>query len=110
MTPRRLERIEINLLKHLVRHTPWGFPVVVPEKFRSALVPLWREGFINIWYRQDCDQPCCRPRQFVSLTVDGHRRIDSIIANTPEFESRRLAGFQGRRNVNDQSPKPQQEE
>lgn len=101
MTLQRLQRVEINLLKHLVMHSPLGNPILVPEKFCAAFVPLWRLGLIHIWYRQDRETLPRNRNQFISLTMDGHRRINSVVANTPEFESRRLAGFQGRRKSHD---------
>lgn len=75
----------MNLLKHLVLHSPFGAPVVVPKKFRSAFATLWRSGLINIWYRQDSGAAPLRSSQFVSLTVDGHRRINAVVSITPEF-------------------------
>lgn len=107
---RRLSRTEINLLKHLTRFAPIGFPITVPEKFRAAFVPLWRLGFIEIWYRQDRDSVGGRRVQFVSITVDGRWRIDAIIANQPSFESRRLAGLLGRSSTHDQPSEPKQEQ
>ena len=111
ITSRRLTRTEINLLKRLSRHAPIGFPVTVPQKFRAAFVPLWRMGFIEIWYRQDRDSVGGRRVQFVSITVDGRWRIDAIIANQPSFEnSRRLAGSQGRSSAHEQPSEPEQEQ
>lgn len=107
-TNRRLSRVEINLLKHLARFAPIGFPITVPKKFIPAFAPLWRMGFIEIWYRQDRDSVGGRRAQFVSITVDGRWRIDAIVANQPSFESRRLAGSQGRSSTHEQPSEPQQ--
>lgn len=102
----RLSRSEINLLKHLIRFSPLGTPVTVPDKHRAALVPLWRKALIEIWYRQDRDNTGVRRTQFVSITVDGARRIDAILHSS----SRRLAGSQGQSSVNDQPSQSEQEE
>lgn len=109
-TSRKLSRVEINLLKHLTRYSTIGCPIIVPIKFKDALAPLWRRGFIDIWYRQDRDACASRRSQFVSVTFDGQRRIASILANQPEFPSRRLAGFQGRNTTHDQPSEPEQEQ
>ena len=82
----------------------------MPRKFQPALATLWRLGFIEIWYRQDRDSVGGRRTQFVSLTVDGRWRIDAIIANQPEFKSRRLAGSQGRSSTHEQPSEPEQEQ
>jgi hypothetical protein len=102
----RLQRVEINLLKHLARFSPFGTPVTVPEKFRPAFVPLWRLGLIEIWYRQDRDSVGGRRTQFISITVDGSRRIDAILNSS----SRRLARFQGQEESSDQPSEPKQEQ
>ena len=101
----RLSRPEINLLKHLSRFSPLGTPVTIPEKFRPAFVRLWRIGLIEIWYRQDRDNTGGRRTQFISITIDGARRIDAIVNSS----SRRLARSQGQEEASDQSPEPQQE-
>lgn len=77
---RQLARGEINLLKHLSRFSPTGIPIAVPSKFQSAFVPLWRRALIDIWYRQNRDAPGTRNAQFVSITVDGAKRIDTILS------------------------------
>lgn len=97
----RLSRSEINLLKHLVRFSPLGTPVTIPDKHRGALVPLWRKALIEIWYRQERDNIGGRRTQFVSITIDGISRIDAILNSS----SRRLAGFQGQGDNDDQSSK-----
>lgn len=79
MSRQRLSRSEINLLKHLARFSPLGTPVIVPDKHRLAFAPLWRIGLIEIWYRQDRDSVGGRRTQFVSLTIDGARRVDAIL-------------------------------
>lgn len=101
----RLDRAEINLLKHLVRVSSCGSPVSVPAQFRPAFVPLWRRGLIEIWYRQDRDSAGGRRSQFVSLTLDGSRRADAIL-NGNRF--RRLAESQGQEQSSDQPSQPQQ--
>lgn len=103
-SPDRLSRSEINLLKHLVRFSPLGMPVTVPNKHRSALVRLWRIGLIEIWYRQDRDNVGGRRTQFVSITIDGIRRIDVVLYS----KSRRLAGLQGQDGDDDQSSQSEQ--
>lgn len=109
MTPsrRRLKRIEINLLKHLLRFASAGFPVTVPEKFRPAFVPLWRLELIEIWYRQMRDSDAGRRSQFISLTVNGQRRIQTLLASQALS---RASGTQGQSNAHDATPEPQQEE
>jgi hypothetical protein len=102
----RLSRPEINLLKHLARFSPLGMPVTVPEKFRIVFVRLWRIGLIEIWYRQDRDSTGGRRTQFISITVDGARRIDAILHSN----SRRLAHSQGQETSDDQPSEPEQEE
>lgn len=104
---RRLSRHEINLLKHLLRFSPIGIPIAVPRKFRDALVPLWRNGLIEIWYRLDRDSADGRQKQFVSLTIDGWRRIDAIIH---AGNIRRASGVQGQRIDHDQSSTSEQED
>jgi hypothetical protein len=105
VSSRKLTRVEIDLLKHLGHFG--RFPVTVSRRFRGALVPLWRLGLIDIWYRQDRDAAGARSVQFVSITGDGQYRLQAIIANQPEFPSRRLAGSQGQESAHDQSSKPQ---
>ena len=100
----RLQRVEINLLKHLLRFSPFGSPVTVPEKFRPAFVRLWRLGLIEIWYRQDRDSVGGRRTQMISITIDGSRRIDGILHSS----SRRLARSQGQEEASDQPSEPQQ--
>lgn len=104
---RRLSRAEINLLKHMLRFSPIGIPITVPRKFQTAIVPLWRAALIEIWYRQDRDAVGGRRSQFISLTVDGWRRIDAILA---AGISRRLAGSQGQETSDDQPSEPQQKQ
>lgn len=77
---RRLQRTEIGLLKHLDRFASIGFPISVPQEYRSAIPPLWRLSLIEIWYRQDRDSVGGRRTQFVSITVDGHSRLHSLLA------------------------------
>lgn len=102
----RLQRVEINLLKHLSRVSPFGSPVIVPAKFRVAVLRLWRIGLIEIWYRQDRDHPSGRPSQFITMTVEDSRRLDAILSGG---EYRRLAEIQGQReNGSDQPSKPEQ--
>lgn len=76
---RRLTRPEINLLKHLARAAPIGFPVTVPRKLTKGILSAWRAGLIELWYRQDRDNVGGRRTQFVSITVEGSRRIDAIV-------------------------------
>jgi hypothetical protein len=103
----RLSRPEINLLKHLATFSPIGIPITVPRKFVSALVPLWRLALIEIWYRQDRDNVGGRRTQFVSITIDGARRIDAILHSRNSW---RLAGSLGQGGINDQSSEPEQGE
>lgn len=77
---RRLARLEINLLAHLAQFSPTGVPITVPAKFQPAFVPLWRGALIDIWYRQDRDAVAGRHMQFVSITRDGSKRIDTILS------------------------------
>lgn len=107
LSTRKLSRIEINLLKHLHRHSPLGTPITVPQKFRTAVAPLWRMALIEVWYRQS-REPSGARNQFLSITIDGQWRLNAIVANQPSFESRRLAGFQGRNSKHEQPSEPQQ--
>lgn len=105
---RRLTRTEIGLLKHLDRFASIGFPISVPQKFRSAFLPLWRLSLIEIWYRQDRDSVGGRRTQFISITVDGHKRIHALLSSTPRRS--RASGSQGQSNAHDAASEPQQEE
>lgn len=84
----RLARFEIDLLKHLARYSPTGIPIVVPPRFQPAFAALWRIGLIEIWYRQSRDAAGSRRTQFVSITADGTRRIETILAHEPREQPR----------------------
>lgn len=105
MTRRRLSRSEIALLKHLAHRSPTGIPIVVPRTLQSALVRLWRELLIHVWHRQDPDG---RRAQFVSITIDGMRRIEAILS---AGQHSRASGFyQGRSTRHDQSSEQKQKQ
>jgi hypothetical protein len=82
----RLSRGEINLLKHLARFSPTGVPITVPSRFQGAFAPLWRRALIDIWYRQNREAASGSPTQFVSITIDGSRRIDTILSRSTPTE------------------------
>ncbi len=103
---RRLHRTEIGLLKHLDHFASIGFPISVPQKYRSAFLPLWRLSLIEIWYRQDRDSVGGRRTQFISITVDGHKRINTLLSSTPRRS--RASGFQGQSDAHDTTSEPQQ--
>lgn len=79
-------------------------PHSVSGRYRAALAALPDRRLD----RQERDAGCARRSQFVSITLDGARRLDAIIANQPAFESRRLAGSQGRKEEHDQSSQQEQ--
>lgn len=63
---RRLTPRELGIVKFLARHQGAGMRfVLMGGELRTLALPLWREGLIEIWYRQMADeQPSLRGPNF----------------------------------------------
>lgn len=56
---RRLNPREVGTVKFLARHHGAGLRFIsLGEELRGVAIPLWREGLVEIWYRQ---MPNTRP-------------------------------------------------
>ena len=66
----RLSGLHIAALRTIVKASG-GHPVLLNEKFRRAMVTLWRRDLVQIWYRQAVSSSLEGP--FYSLTISGAR-------------------------------------
>lgn len=78
MTPLRLSQRQIETMRHLAICCTNGDPVGLTRDQREAMVPLWRQNIVGIWYRH---YPAERPRgPFFRPTDRGFALINSILA------------------------------
>ena len=66
----RLTGVHIAALRTLLMRSG-GQPVRLGEKFRRAIVTLWRRELVEIWYRQSLGASLEGP--FYNLTISGAR-------------------------------------
>lgn len=66
----RLNGLHIAALRTIVRRSG-GQPIRVSDKFRRAIVTLWRRDLVEIWYRQSVNSSLEGP--FYTLTIPGAR-------------------------------------
>jgi len=88
---RRLTPRELGIIKFLARHQGAGLRFVsLGRPLRKLAIPLWRDGLIEIWYRQ---MPSVRPAlrgPHYSLSHSGRRlavRLDLSRASSNQREA-----------------------
>jgi hypothetical protein len=79
MTRERMDNRDVGLLMHIMQRSGLCGRMTLPPQRRSRVVPLWRRGLIEVWYRCAPDEGCMHGPYF-NLTVDGHRVAAAILA------------------------------
>lgn len=80
MSRDRLSNRQIAALKHLAVCCSGGGQCTMTRGYREALGPLWRQGIVEIWYRQTPDANPSLQGPFCRLTEPGWRLTNAILA------------------------------
>lgn len=78
MTGERLSQRQIVTLRHLAICTSTGALVTLTRDQREAMVPLWRRGLVEIWWRIVPDEGNRGP--FYRITERGRFLLDAILS------------------------------
>lgn len=76
----RMSNRQIATLKQLAVCCQSGGQVTLTRNQREAMMPLWRRGVVEIWYRQTIDGNPSLQGPFYRPTENGWRLIAAIIA------------------------------
>lgn len=79
---RRLSSIEASLLVDLLRRGGLAGRVSIVHWQRRFVLPLWRKGLIEIWYRQHAIDDPMPARPFYGLTTKGFALANAIAAGS----------------------------
>lgn len=85
MNDERLSNRQIFTLKQLVICTANGRPATLTRDQREAMVPLWRRGLVEMWFKHVPDAPTSRGPYF-SLTDRGTALTLAILASADRFK------------------------
>lgn len=94
---RRLAPNEVGIIKYLAKRQGAGMRfVLLGDQLRAAIIPIWRDGLIEIWYRQyPADAYGFSGPQF-SLSLSGRRLAAAIFrASWPTEINPAPRGFSG---------------
>jgi hypothetical protein len=87
VTGERLSSLQIATLKQLAICTFHGGQATLTQYQREVMVPLWRTGLLEMWFRQFPDPPTLRG-PFFRPTDRGWRLIGALF---PQYGTRSAA-------------------
>lgn len=82
MTFKRLNRLQIVIMRSLMSRGGNVTPVSIPPWQREAATSLWRRGLLEVWFRKSRDG-CSGSGPFFSLTIFGARLAHDFLYPAP---------------------------
>lgn len=88
----RLDHRQIAIMESLIKRGGSVRAVSLDRKYRERVVPLWRRGLIEVWYRQNSGGGPSLQGPYYGLTIAGAKLASHFLHPAPR-------GFSGAGNA-----------